>query len=143
MKAAKRSYEDITVGDVYEFERLITKEDVMKFAELTGDHNPLHVDGEFGKKSEFGQNIVHGMLVASLFSTLVGMYCPGENALYLSQTLSFRRPLFIGLDLVVRGTVVAKLESLQVIRLKTQILHFNEELISGEAMVKVLTNIVL
>lgn len=132
------SYNDINVGDVHEFERTITQKDVLKFVELTGDHNPLHVDPAFGAQSQFGKNIVHGMLAGSLFSTLVGMYCPGERALYMSQTLQFRKPIFYGDHVVVRGTVVGKNDSIQVITLMTEILNGAEVLISGEAKAKVL-----
>src|SRR3989338_2139965 len=108
MIAAQLHYEDIQVGVVYEFEQTITRDDVIRFAELSGDHNPLHVDHAFGEQSQFGKNIVHGMFAASLFSTLVGMYCPGQDALYMGQTLQFRKPLFYGDHVTVRGTVAEK-----------------------------------
>ena len=123
---------------VYSFERIITKKDVLSFATLTGDWNPLHTDEKYASKSQFGQNIVHGMLAGSLFSALIGMYCPGENSLYLSQTLDFRSPIFYN-DLVeVRGEVVAKNDSIKVITLKTEILKEGKIVINGEAKVKLL-----
>lgn len=130
-------YESITVGSEYSFEKVISEEDVLVFAKLTGDHNPLHVNREFGVKSEFKQNICHGMLAASLFSTLVGMYCPGENSLYLSQSANFKSPIFYNKKVLVKGTVVEKYDSVQVIKMRMQILSDNKVLVDGEAKVKV------
>ena len=138
MIPADLCYEDIAIGAVYEFERLIAKEDGMRFAELTGDYSPLHTDPLFGAKSQFGKNVVHGMFAASLFSTLVGMHCPGKSALYMSQTLQFRKPVFYGDEVIVRGTVIEKSDSIKVITLKTEILHNGEVIINGEAKAKVL-----
>ncbi len=138
MKAARLRYEDIVVGAVYEFSQTITHDDVMRFAELTGDNNPLHVDADFGAKSQFGKNVVHGMLAASLFSTLVGMYCPGEHALYMSQTVQFKKPIFYGDKLIIRGTVIEKNDSVQMITMKTEIVSNNDVKVTGEAKVKVL-----
>ena len=108
--AVKNKYEDIKIADVYSFVRTISKFDVLRFASLSGDFNPLHVDEKFGKKSKFGTNVVHGMLTASLFSTLIGMYCPGKNSLYLGQTLEFKAPLFYGDTVEVKGTILNKVD---------------------------------
>ena len=138
MKAANLKLSEINEGNVYSFTKEISEEDVNVFANLTGDLNPLHVDKEFGRKSQFGKNIVHGMLAASLFSTLVGMYCPGRNSLYLSQTLQFRTPLFFGDVVEVRATVIAKNESTHLITLKTEIIKEGYVCISGQAKVKII-----
>lgn len=137
-KSQYRKYSDINVGDIYEFERAISKEDVETFARLTGDYNPLHVDEEFAKNTLFKKNIVHGMLAGSLFSTLVGMYCLGENNLYLTQTLNFVKPIFLGDKVLVRGTVKNKIDSVRMIYLKTEILRDNTVVVTGDAKVKVL-----
>ncbi len=79
-KAAVYRYDEIDIGSVHSFTRTITHDDVLKFAELSGDLNPLHLSEVFGRSSQFGKNVVHGMLTASLFSTLLGMYCPGVGA---------------------------------------------------------------
>lgn len=132
-KAPYLEYQDIRVGDIYGFERKITRKDVYDFAELTGDFNPLHTDKTYGEKSKFGNNIVHGMLAGSLFSTLIGMYCPGEKSLYLSQTLNFRRSIFPNDKVKVRGEVVGKNDSVKIITIKTEIFRDNTLIISGEA----------
>ena len=138
MQAAQLRYEEIKIGSSYAFERIISQKDGQVFAQLSGDFNPLHTNEDFGAKSQFGCNIVHGMFAASLFSTLIGMYCPGECALYMSQTLHFRKPLFYGSSVVVRGTVVEKNDSIRMITMKTEIWQDSEMTVSGEAKVKIL-----
>ncbi|MBW2975075.1 MaoC family dehydratase [Candidatus Woesearchaeota archaeon] len=137
-KAADIEYSCIEIGSEYSFEKEISYRDIMDFAGLTGDFNPLHTDKEFGMKSKFKNNIVHGMLAGSLFSTLVGMYCPGKNSLYLSQSLQFRNVIFPGDKVLVRGTVVDKNESIKVITMKTEVLVHDKIAVRGEAKVRVL-----
>ena len=126
------------IGDIFEFSRTLSRQDVLDFANLTGDHNPLHTDPEFAKKTPFQNNIVHGLLLGSLFSTLVGMYCPGKHALYLSQTLNFRSPVFYGETVSVVGKVIGINESIGVVTLETKILRDGKVMVSGEAKAKVL-----
>ncbi len=137
-KAAKINYSDIKVGDVYMFKKKISKRDVMNFAKISGDFNPLHVNSDFGKRSQFKDNIVHGMLASSFFSTLIGMYCPGRNSLYMNQTLNFRQPLYYDDTVTVRGTVISKIDSIKIITLKTEIIKGDKVVIDGESKVKVL-----
>lgn len=137
-EAATLGFDEINVGDIFQFEKVITRENVLSFANLTGDHNPLHVDEEFGKKSQFNRNVIHGMLAGSLFSTLVGMYCPGKKSLYMSQTLNFRLPLYYDDTVIVRGTVTNKTESIRLVTLKTEIMKEDTVVINGEAKVKVM-----
>jgi len=87
--------------------RAVMENDVIQYADLIGDYNPMHRDKKFGRKSPFGKNIVHGMLLTSLFSTLVGMYCPGQRCLYVSQSANFRQPVYFGDELVIRGTIIS------------------------------------
>lgn len=137
-KAAIFSYTDIKKGMEFSFEIQISKQNVQSFAQLVGDHNPLHIDTSYGKKSSFGKNIVHGMLMGSFFSALIGMYCPGERSVYLSQMLHFKKPIFCGDRVTVKGTVKEKTDSIQVITLKTEILKEGVVMIDGEAKVKVM-----
>jgi len=90
------TYDDLKVGQKASLTKTITEEDLSHFIAITGDTNPLHVDKSFAEQTFFGQRIAHGMLSASLFSTLVGMHIPGIGAIYKSQTLEFLRPVFIG-----------------------------------------------
>ena len=131
-------YNEIKIGDENSFTRTISQHDMAVFAELSGDFNPLHMNEEFGKKSPFKKNIVHGMMAGSLFSTLVGMHCPGQKSLYMSQTLNFRLPIYPGETVIVKGIVAAKNDSIKMIILKTQILKKGSIAIDGEAKIKVL-----
>jgi 3-hydroxybutyryl-CoA dehydratase len=88
--------EDFEVGQQASFAKTFTDEDVRRFIEITGDVNPLHVDDEFAAATQFGRRVIHGMLSASLFSTMVGMLLPGTGAIYRSQTLRFLLPVYVG-----------------------------------------------
>ena len=88
--------DDCSVGQVATLVRTISEADVMTFATLTGDYNPVHVDADAAAASSFGVRIVHGMLTASLLSTVLAMQLPGPGAIYLSQTLRFLRPVRLG-----------------------------------------------
>ena len=138
MASRKMKYKEIKVGMRFSFKRVITPEDGEIFSELTGDFNPLHLDKKFAQKSQFGKNIVHGMLAGSLFSALIVVHCPGRSSLYLSQTLNFKQPIFYGDQLRVVGQVKNKSEPLKIITLKTEILRGNEAVVTGEAKVKLL-----
>jgi acyl dehydratase len=83
--------EDFEVGQRASFTKTFTAEDVRRFIEITGDTNPLHVDDGFASASRFGRRVLHGLLTASMFSTLVGMRC-GDGAIYRGQTIRFRKP---------------------------------------------------
>ncbi len=130
-------FSKIKTGSKYQFGRKLSYKDILAFAKLTGDFNKIHVDPKY-RKSPFEQNIVHGMLAASLFSTLVGMYCPGENCLYLSQETEFIKPIYPDQKVVVKGTVTNKIEALKILFIKTEILIDGEIAIKGQAKVKVL-----
>ncbi|MBE0617116.1 MAG: MaoC family dehydratase [Proteobacteria bacterium] len=90
------TFDDLRVGQRAAFSKTVTEADLSHFVAITGDVNPLHVDAEFARRTFFGQRIAHGMLSASLFSTLVGMLLPGVGAIYRSQSLEFLRPVHLG-----------------------------------------------
>ena len=137
-KAKILRYDEIKIDSKCSFFRTITGDDVFKFSLLSGDLNPLHVNDEFGNNSRFGKNVVHGMLTASLFSTLVGMYCPGQNSLYIGQTLKFKMPLFYEETVLVRGIVVRKVDALKIIIMSTEIFRDNDLIVSGEAQIQLM-----
>ncbi|THB76499.1 MAG: MaoC family dehydratase [Desulfobacteraceae bacterium] len=89
-------FNDLRVGQKACLTKTVTAQDLDHFIAITGDLNPLHVDEDFASRTFFGQRIAHGMLSASLFSTLVGMHIPGTGAIYKSQTLEFLKPVFLG-----------------------------------------------
>jgi len=88
--------EDFETGQHVTFTKTFTEEDVRHFIEITGDVNPLHVDEVFASKTQFGTRVLHGMLTASILSTMVGMLLPGTGAIYRSQTIHFLKPVHIG-----------------------------------------------
>ena len=101
--------EDFEPGQSATFRKTFTDEDVRRFIEITGDTNPLHVDDEFAARTRFGRRIVHGMLTASLFSTIVGTLLPGTGAIYRSQTIRFLLPIYVG-DTVIAHFVVRSVD---------------------------------
>jgi len=101
--------EDFEPGQHVSFRKTFTDEDVRRFIEITGDSNPLHVDDEFAARTQFGRRIVHGMLAASIFSTMVGMLLPGTGAIYRSQTIRFLLPVYLG-DTVTAHFVVRSVD---------------------------------
>jgi len=98
-------YEDYKVGDSAEFTKKITEEDVMKFAEATGDYNPIHVNPEFAKTQMFGKQVAHGALSSGLISAVLGIKLFGPGILYGGQTVKFIKPVFFGDTLTAVATV--------------------------------------
>ena len=118
MTYKRTTFDDLKIGQKAFLKKTISEADLSRFIEITGDMNPLHVDEAFAEKTFFGRRIAHGMLSASLFSTLVGMHIPGVGAIYKSQTLEFLRPVFIG------DTLCAWFEIVDINRDKEEI-HIN------------------
>ena len=128
---------EFAVGQSAELIRTLTERDVMAFAEVTGDFNPVHVDADAAAASSFGERIVHGMLTASLLSALLAMKLPGPGAIYLSQSLRFLRPVKIG------DTVTARVEivSIDIARRRLTLSTFvrnerGKNVIDGDAVVQ-------
>jgi 3-hydroxybutyryl-CoA dehydratase len=90
------NFEDLAIGMRATIRQTVENEDVIGFAELSGDHNPIHLSEHFARKTRFGGRIVHGLYTASLISGVIGMRLPGPGAVYISQTLRFLGPVKIG-----------------------------------------------
>ncbi|KKT62540.1 hypothetical protein A2W48_00425 [Candidatus Giovannonibacteria bacterium RIFCSPHIGHO2_12_44_12] len=133
-------FEDIIVG----FETAIlpcvfSDDDVRVFGNLSGDKNPLHYEKKYAESKGFDKPLVHGILLASKFSFLVGMVIPGENSLYISQELRFHKPIFVGEKISFKGTVISKSESTKIVEIKTEIFNSGGDLaVSGKALVKII-----
>ena len=126
----------LQIGDTASLSKTITDDDIHSFADITGDHNPMHVDDEFAKHTRFGRRIAHGMLSASLISSVIANELPGRGSIYLSQTLQFVAPVFPGDVMTVRVTVTAVREDKPIVKLETVCLNQrNETVIRGEATV--------
>lgn len=126
------------VGDAAEVSKTITGEEVRAFAELTGDRNPVHLDEEYAATTRFGRRIAHGMLGASLISTVLASELPGRGTVYLSQTLRFTAPVFLGDTITARVTVKHVREDKPVVTLDTVCTNQRgERVVEGEAVVLV------
>lgn len=121
----------------FSFKRNISKKDIASFVKLTQDDHPLHTDKKYAKKLGFKDVVVHGMLGSAFFSTLVGKYLPKRQYMYVSQSLTFHKPLYPDQNIMVIGTLEKKTVGGTVLVLKTQIYNEAKELItSGIARVK-------
>ena len=93
-------FEDLAVGMEASYAKKITNEDVLAFADLSGDTNPVHLNDAFAAGTIFKKRIAHGFLTGALFSTVLGTKLPGPGCIYLSQSLKFRAPVYIGDEVV-------------------------------------------
>ncbi len=100
-----KTIHEMKIGDSASFSKTITDFDVKMFAGITGDFNPVHIDKEFAKDTMFKDRIAHGMLVASLFSTVLGTQLPGEGAIYVGQELKFTKPVYLEDTITAKVTV--------------------------------------
>lgn len=99
---AKNKIENLQVGQFYEKEFIVTEDIGEKFAEISKDYNPIHLNKEIAEQSRFKQRIVHGMLFGSYISGIIGNEFPGEGSVYLNQELSFRKPIYYDASVIVR-----------------------------------------
>lgn len=114
-----------------------TQEAVAQFADLTGDRNPLHLDAEYAAHTPFGRPIVHGILVAGLFSAILGEDLPGRGAIYLGQTLRFVAPVYVGETVTATAEVIAVRPEKRIITLKTDCANADGvPVVTGEATIK-------
>jgi 3-hydroxybutyryl-CoA dehydratase len=129
--------EDLTVGQSAELVRTVAEADIVAFADVTGDHNPVHLDADYAAGTSFGERIAHGMLSAGYISAVLGTALPGPGAVYLSQTLAFKRPVKIGAEVTARVTVTAIDEAKARVTLDTTCLVGGKAVVGGEAVVMV------
>src|SRR5215471_7899885 len=98
-------FEDLEVGMEASFSKTVSEADIVSFAEVTGDRNPVHLDANYAARTMFKEPIAHGMLTAGYISAVFGMELPGPGAIYISQTLNFRAPVRVGDRVVARVRV--------------------------------------
>ena len=128
--------DELSVGQAAELAKTVTESDIVLFAGVTGDFNPVHIDAEAAKQSVFGQRIAHGMLSAGFISAVLGMRLPGPGSIYLSQTLRFTKPVRIGDTVTARVEVVEVIAAKRRVRLATTCRNQNDEVVvEGEAVV--------
>jgi 3-hydroxybutyryl-CoA dehydratase len=127
------SIQDIEVGTCASVEKQMVLEDVVSFAGISKDFNPVHLDAEYAAQTRFKKPIVHGLMASSLFSGIFGMQLPGEGCVYKSQSLKFKRPIYIG-DVVVAQVEVIRVEPAQkVVFFRTTCSVGGRVVIDGEA----------
>lgn len=127
---------ELNIGDRVSLTRQITDSDVMQFAEVTRDRNPIHVDQEYAKNTIFKGRIAHGLLTASLISAALATELPGPGNIYLSQSLHFTAPVMIGDVIRTEIEVIEKIPEKNRVRLQTRC--YNQHgvmVIDGEAVV--------
>lgn len=130
------SFDSIKIGDSAELSKTVTEDDIINFAQICLDFNPIHLDHEFAKNSRFHKRIAHGMLSASLISAVIGTRLPGKNTIYLAQNLKFTAPVYIGDIITATVTVKDKKEDKNILVLETIVTNqSNIVVINGEAKV--------
>lgn len=130
---------DLKIGDFFSTKRKVTDELIRKFAELSGDFNPIHLDEEFAGSTRFGRRIAHGMLSGAFISSVLGYEFKERKIVYLSQTMKFIAPVFID-DVITTTAMVTKIrEDKPIVTLETTCKNQNgETTLKGEAAVMIL-----
>ena len=127
--------EDLSVGQRAELARQVTEADLAAFADVTGDHNPVHLDEAYAASTPFGGRIAHGMLSAGYISALIASKLPGPGAIYVSQTLRFRRPVRIG-DVVTAVAEITTIDEAKArVTMTTSCLVGGKAVLEGEAVI--------
>ncbi len=129
--------EDLSVGMSSTYSKTVTDSDIVKFAEVSGDTNPLHLDDAFAKTTRFKERIAHGMLSAGFISTILGTQLPGPGSIYMSQSLRFKAPVRIGDTVTARAEIIDIRADKKRVTLATTCTVGGEVVIEGEALVMV------
>ncbi|NOH32523.1 MaoC family dehydratase [Vibrio chagasii] len=124
------------IGQIATIEKKLDKQTVEAFASVSEDYNPIHLDEDFAKTTQFERPIVHGMLASSLISGLLASKVPGAGSIYLGQSLKFLRPIFVGETVTAKVEVISVREDKPIAVISTQVLSANGEVaVDGEATV--------
>lgn len=115
----KKKYDQINIGDTASQSLLVDADTVEKYAALIGDTNPVHLDEEFAAKSFFRRRVAHGMIAAGLVSAVLGVSLPGPGAIFLGQTIDFKRPIYLGERITAKVEVQEKLDRHKKVLLRT------------------------
>lgn len=125
----KYNIDDLYVNQYYEKNFCVTEEVGAQFAEISKDFNPIHLDEETAGKSRFGRKIVHGMLIGSYFSGIIGSEFPGTGSIYISQSFRFKRPVYYNENITIRVEVAAVDRVKTRVTLKTQCIDSQGEIL--------------
>jgi 3-hydroxybutyryl-CoA dehydratase len=130
-------FEDLEPGLEARLERTVSEADIVQFAAISGDRNPVHLDAEYCRRTPFKERIAHGMLTASYISAVFGMQLPGPGAIYISQTLNFRGPVRIGDAVTTIVRLVELFPAKRRARFDCECLVASKPVLVGEAMLMV------
>lgn len=130
-------FEDLTIGQAARFSKTVSEADILMYAGVSGDTNPVHLDAEYAATTLFKERIAHGMLSAGLISAVIGTKLPGPGAIYVGQTLKFKAPVKIG-DTVVAEAKVSQLDPVKKRVVLTTICTVKDKVVvEGEATIMV------
>ncbi len=128
--------DQLNIGQTYESKVTITEEMIERFAKATGDYNPIHLNEDYAKGTIFKTRVAHGMLQAGILSGILGMRFPGVGTIYLSQTMRFLKPVFIGDEVTFSLKVLELIREKNRVRIETVCTNQRgEAVLSGEALV--------
>ncbi len=129
------TFEEINIGDSASYTKVVSREMVKAFSEISGDTNPIHLDEEYAKGTIFKENIAHGILVTGLISKVLGCDLPGYGAIYMSQQVSFKRPVKIGDEITATVEAISKDERRKTVTFRTYCKNqLGKIVIDGEAV---------
>ncbi len=130
-------FEDLSVGQEASLSNTVTESVINAFADVSGDHNPVHVDADYAAGTMFKERIAHGMLSAAYISAVFGMKLPGPGAIYISQTLNFKAPVKIGATVVTTVRVVELVPEKKRARFSCVCTGDDKPVVEGEAVLMV------
>jgi 3-hydroxybutyryl-CoA dehydratase len=137
MSYGEKAFEAFTTGDRATFAKTITEADILLFAAVSGDNYPLHVDAEYAKTTRFGRRAAHGMLTASLLSTVVGLLLQKPGGIYVQQTIHFKAPVFIGDTLTASAEVTELIPERRRMRIRATVSNQRgETVLEGEGLIQ-------
>jgi 3-hydroxybutyryl-CoA dehydratase len=132
-----KPFAEFAIGESADLSKTVTEQDVVQFADISLDRNPVHLDQAYAEASFFKQRIAHGMLGAALISAVLGTKCPGPGSIYLSQDLKFRAPVYLGETITATVEILEKNEAKKILILKTVVDKADgTRVIEGQAAIK-------
>lgn len=129
------TYDELYIGMKSEFEAAITEDTQTEFRNLSGDINPMHLSDDYAQKRGFQGRIAYGLSVASFYSTLVGVYLPGEHCLFQECSIQWPRPVYIGDILTISGEIVEKEDRFKRLTIKAAIKNQEGKKVSGAKLI--------
>ncbi len=133
-------FDEIQVGQTCSHQKTITEQDILLFAKVSGDNNPVHVDGDYAKSTQFGERIAHGMYTAALVSAAMALELPGPGSVYLTQSMKFKQPVKVGDELTILIEVIKKRAGKNFVTFSTLVTNqHGDRVLVGEAMARVST----